>query len=41
MILILNSNVGEQSPEYKQLLSHLASLPGIQTRVHIERGSEK
>ena len=41
MILILNSNVGEHSPEYKQLLSQLASLPGIQTRVHVERGSEK
>ncbi len=41
MILILDSNIGEQSPEYKQLLGHLASLPGIQTRVHVERGSEK
>jgi len=39
MILILNSNVGEHSPEYKQLLTHLAGLPGIQTRVHLERGS--
>ena len=41
MILILNSNVSEQSHEYQQLLAHLATLPGIQTRVHIERGSEK
>ena len=41
MILILNSNISEHSPEYQQLLAHLATLPGIQTRVHIERGSEK
>jgi len=41
MILILSSNVNEQSGEYQQLLAHLATLPGIQTRVHLERGSEK
>jgi 3-deoxy-7-phosphoheptulonate synthase len=41
MILILGSNVSEQVPEYQQLLAHLASLPGIQTRVHVERGAEK
>jgi 3-deoxy-7-phosphoheptulonate synthase len=41
MILILNSNVSEQAPEYRQLMSHLASLPGIQTRVHRERGAEQ
>jgi len=41
MILILSSNVSEQSREYQQLLAHLATLPGIQTRVHVERGSEK
>ena len=41
MILILNSNINEQSQEYQQLLAHLATLPGIQTRVHVERGSEK
>jgi 3-deoxy-7-phosphoheptulonate synthase len=41
MILILNSNITEQAPEYRQLMSHLALLPGIQTRVHVERGSEK
>ena len=39
MILILNPNIGEQSPEYQQLLAHLATLPGIQTRVHVERGA--
>jgi 3-deoxy-7-phosphoheptulonate synthase len=41
MILILSSNVSEQAHEYQQLLAHLATLPGIQTRVHLERGSEK
>ncbi|MGB9094094.1 MAG: 3-deoxy-7-phosphoheptulonate synthase, partial [Gallionella sp.] len=41
MILILDSKVGEHSPEYKQLLGHLATLPGIQARVHVERGSEQ
>jgi len=41
MILILNSNVGEQTPEYKQLMTHLTTIPGIQTRVHVERGAEK
>src|SRR5882724_13543007 len=41
MILILGSNVAEHSQEYRQLLTHLGALPGIQTRVHVERGSEK
>jgi 3-deoxy-D-arabino-heptulosonate 7-phosphate (DAHP) synthase len=41
MILILSSNVSEQAQEYQQLLAHLATLPGIQTRVHVERGIEK
>ncbi|OGB30270.1 MAG: 3-deoxy-7-phosphoheptulonate synthase [Burkholderiales bacterium RIFCSPLOWO2_12_FULL_61_40] len=41
MILILTSNVSEQAPEYRQLLAHLATLQGIQTRVHVERGSEQ
>src|SRR5574340_1344183 len=41
MILILSSNTGDQSPEYRQLLAHLATLQGIQTRVHVERGSEQ
>jgi len=40
MILILSSNVSEQAQEYQQLLAHLATLQGIQTRVHVERGSE-
>jgi 3-deoxy-7-phosphoheptulonate synthase len=41
MILILSSNVGEQSPEYRQLLAHLDTLQGIRYRVHVERGSEQ
>jgi 3-deoxy-7-phosphoheptulonate synthase len=41
MILILSSNITEQSPEYRQLFTHLASLPGLKTRVHVERGSEQ
>lgn len=41
MILILNPNVDEQSEAYRQLLAHLASMEGIQTRVHAERGSEQ
>jgi len=41
MILILSSSVTEQSVEYQQLLAHLSTLPGIQARVHLERGSEK
>ena len=41
MILILSSNTSEQAPEYRQLLAHLATLQGIQTRVHMERGSEQ
>jgi 3-deoxy-7-phosphoheptulonate synthase len=41
MILILSSNVSEQAQEYRQLLAHLATLQGIQTRVHVERGSEQ
>ena len=40
MILILSANTDPQGAEYRQLLAHLATLPGIQTRVHIERGSE-
>lgn len=38
MILILSSNVSEKHQEYQQLLAQLAAMPGIQTRVHVERG---
>lgn len=41
MILILNPNVDEQSEVYRQLLAHLATLEGIQTRIHAERGTEQ
>jgi 3-deoxy-7-phosphoheptulonate synthase len=41
MILILTPNIHDQSPEYKQLMAHLAGLQGIQARVHVERGTEQ
>ena len=41
MILILGNNVNEQAREYQQLLAHLATLQGIQTRIHVERGNEQ
>jgi 3-deoxy-7-phosphoheptulonate synthase len=41
MILILVPNTRPDSPEYKQLLTHLANLPGITTRVHTEAGTEQ
>lgn len=41
MILILSSNTDQQSADYLQLMDQLARLPGISTRVHVERGSEK
>ena len=41
MILILSSNTDQQGADYQQLMVHLAGLPGIQTRVHIERGSQQ
>ena len=41
MILILAPNTRPDSPEYKQLLAHLANLPGISTRVHTEVGTEQ
>ena len=41
MILVLSPDTGPESPEYKQLLTHLANLPGISTRVRTEVGSEQ
>ena len=41
MILVLSPDTRPDSPEYKQLLTHLANLPGISTRVHTEVGSEQ
>ncbi len=41
MILILSSNTDQESPEFRQLMGHLAGLQGIKTRVHTERGAEQ
>jgi len=41
MILILSSNANPDDAEYRQLTARLAGLPGISTRVHVERGVEK
>lgn len=41
MILILVPNTQLDSPEYKQLMAHLANLSGISTRVHTEIGAEQ
>jgi len=41
MILILTPDVRADSLEYKQLMAHLANLPGISTRVHTETGVEQ
>src|SRR5208282_5158692 len=41
MILILSPNTDQQGADYLQLTAHLAGLPGIQTRVHVERGAEQ
>jgi len=41
MILILGTNVAEKPEEYQRLLAHLATMPGIRTRVHVEQGSEQ
>ncbi len=41
MILILAPDARADAPEYKQLIAHLANLPGISTRVHTEIGVEQ
>jgi 3-deoxy-7-phosphoheptulonate synthase len=41
MILILTPDAHPDSPEYQQLLVHLANMPGISTRVHTEVGIEQ
>lgn len=41
MILILTPDAHPNSPEYQQLLAHLANMPGISTRVHTEVGIEQ
>jgi len=41
MILILKSNVDEDSREYKRLTAHLDGLSGIKTRVHKVQGAQQ
>ncbi|MCK9189066.1 3-deoxy-7-phosphoheptulonate synthase [Acidithiobacillus sp.] len=41
MILILQADLGEQSPIFQQLLTHLRSFSGIHFRVHQEQGVEQ
>ena len=41
MILILTPNTRYDSPEYKQLMAHIANFPGISARVHAEAGTEQ
>jgi 3-deoxy-7-phosphoheptulonate synthase len=41
MILILDANTQTQSAEYRQLMDHLATLQGVQVRVHNEHGVEQ
>jgi 3-deoxy-7-phosphoheptulonate synthase len=41
MILILASNTDPLGADYLHLTAHLAGLPGIQIRVHTERGAEQ
>jgi 3-deoxy-7-phosphoheptulonate synthase len=39
MIVILKPDIGDNSPEYSQLLEYLANKPNISTRVHREIGA--
>ena len=41
MILILTQDAKPESPEFRQLIGHLANLPGISTRIHTEQGAEQ
>jgi 3-deoxy-7-phosphoheptulonate synthase len=41
MILILSSSVSEKPQEYQALQAHLATLAGIQVRVHVEQGAQQ
>lgn len=41
MILILAPNTRHDSPEYKQLMAHLANFPGISARIYTEPGAEQ
>ncbi len=39
MIVILQSHVGQKSPEFRQLMDYLSHRPNIKTRIHEEVGS--
>ena len=41
MIVILKSDIGDKSPEYRQVLDYLAHKPNIKTRVHQEVGAKQ
>ncbi|MBY0577481.1 MAG: hypothetical protein K2P57_00375 [Burkholderiales bacterium] len=41
MILILTQDAKPESPEYRQLMGHLAHLPNIRTSIHTEKGEEQ
>lgn len=41
MILILEENVDQSGPNFRQLMEHLNSLPNIRTRLHQEKGTER
>ena len=41
MIVILKSDIGDNSPEYRQVLDYLAHKPNIKTRVHQEVGAKQ
>ncbi|MHB1202058.1 MAG: 3-deoxy-7-phosphoheptulonate synthase, partial [Acidithiobacillus sp.] len=41
MILILEADLGEEDPRFRQLMAHLQALAGIQSRVHREQGSQQ
>ncbi len=41
MILILTQDARPGIPEFEQLMGHLSNLPGISTRIHIEKGAEQ
>lgn len=41
MILILEENVDQSGPDFRQLMEHLNSLPNIRTRLHQVKGTER
>jgi len=41
MILILKPDIDNAGGEYRQLMEHLQNMTGIQTRIHLEKGSQQ